>query len=69
MNPFPDGPPPRDVFRAMWKLGGSFVSGLGAAGMYADAENAELIRATWPEYWRKYSAIAALTKEQPEEKP
>ena len=38
----------------MIKYGGGFVSALGEALARADANNAQKIRLTWPEYWMKY---------------
>lgn len=47
-----------DVIQAMFKFGGSFVKGLATAAFAADPENMAKIKATWPEYWAKYRALA-----------
>lgn len=47
------------VIEAMMRFGGSFVSALGQAAMYADPENLRRMKRTWPEYWERYEAMAA----------
>jgi hypothetical protein len=42
--------------------GGSFVSHLGKAAFFADAENLAKIKNTWPEYWKKYTEMAEKEK-------
>jgi len=42
------------VARAMKKYGGSFVSMIGRALLYADPINQQKIKDTWPEYWEEY---------------
>lgn len=46
------------VIEAMKKYGGSFASHLAQAASCADAENLEKIKATWPEYWQRYTEMA-----------
>jgi hypothetical protein len=46
------------VIDAMIKYGGGFVSRLGEAARHADDDNLKRIKATWPEYWLKYTAVA-----------
>lgn len=48
----------RDVADAMVRFGGSFVQALGRAFYTADAENQQKIKATWPEYWLRYTQTA-----------
>lgn len=43
-----------NVAQAMIKYGGSFVESLGKALLQADHINAQKIKDTWPEYWKKY---------------
>ena len=46
------------VTSAMIAHGGSFVAALGALFQRADAENAERLKAAFPEYWARYTALA-----------
>lgn len=46
------------VIEAMEKYGGSFVAALALAARRADADNLAKIKATWPEYWQQYAAMA-----------
>lgn len=41
---------------AMLRHGGHFVQALARAAQMADSENLAKIKATWPEYWRRYAA-------------
>ena len=43
---------------AMRRWGGSFVNCLALAFMAADADNFATLRAAFPGYWEKYSALA-----------
>ena len=52
---------------AMVKLGGSFVSALGEAGLRADAINLQLIKKTWPEYWKQYEVMGRKLKKEDSE--
>ena len=52
-----------NVLDAMLAYGGGFVGALALAAKLADKENLRRIKATWPEYWRQYSAMAAQDKE------
>jgi hypothetical protein len=59
--PFPSKPSVIEdtyVAEAMKEQGGSFVKGLGELFFLADPYNRELIKATWPEYWGQYLALA-----------
>jgi hypothetical protein len=53
----------RKTIEAMMEYGGSFVRKLGAAALVADQENLAKIKATWPEYWAKYSRMAKQLSE------
>ncbi len=46
------------VILAMKRYGGDFVSRLGDAAFYADAENLRLIKETWPVIWMRYADAA-----------
>lgn len=46
------------VIEAMKKYGGSFASHLAQAASCADADNLAKIKATWPEYWKRYAEMA-----------
>ena len=48
----------RKVSKAMKKYGGNFTSCLGIALTNADNENAQKIKATWPEYWAHYLKLS-----------
>lgn len=39
---------------AMSNYGGSFVKALAKAARFADPSNLELIKKTWPKYWKDY---------------
>lgn len=47
-----------DVVDAMRRFGGSFVQALAQCHRLADAVNKEKIKATWPEYWERYTQTA-----------
>lgn len=47
------------VITAMIKYGGGFVRRLGEAARHADDENMRRIKAAWPDYWAKYTEMAA----------
>jgi len=42
---------------AMTKYGGEFVQRLASALRVADPDNLARCKATWPEYWTRYSEI------------
>ena len=49
----------------LWQMrvnGGGFASALAEAAYRADAVNLAKIKATWPDLWLKYSALANLKK-------
>lgn len=46
------------VSMAMRDYGGSFVKCLGKLLLLADEDNVAKIKATWPEYWKKYEEFA-----------
>jgi hypothetical protein len=46
------------IIKAMKCYGGSFVQALAAAAHCADETNLNRIKATWPECWMQYSAMA-----------
>lgn len=46
------------VIEAMQKYGGSFIKALADAAERADQENLAKIKATWPEYWQRYTEMA-----------
>ncbi len=48
----------RHVLLAMKKYGGSFVMRLGDAGLYADTENLNTLKAAFPVLWEWYSRLA-----------
>jgi len=48
----------RKVVLAMKQYGGSFISTLGHAAMFADEDNLAKIKATWSDEWEKYTAFA-----------
>jgi hypothetical protein len=51
--------PDSAVIEAMIAYGGSFVRALGQAALCADPENREIIKRSWPHYWRKHLTLAA----------
>ena len=50
--------PDHIVIETMMRYGGSFAKSLAYAARFADPENLEKIKKTWPEYWQKYSEMA-----------
>ena len=48
-----------EIVEAMERYGGSFVQALAKAFQAADEENQRRIKATWPEYWKRYDDLAA----------
>ena len=50
--------PDHVVLETMMRYGGSFARALAQAARFADPENLKRIKATWPELWAKYSAMA-----------
>lgn len=48
----------RLVAMSMEELGGSFVSRLGKALIHADRDNAQRIKAAFPEYWEEHLDLA-----------
>lgn len=48
------------IIDAMIEYGGEFAKRLAMAYRVADSENREKIKATWPEYWAKYTAMARM---------
>ncbi len=54
---------------AMMKYGGEFVKLLGQAFRYADGRNQAKIKATWPEYWEKYSELGEKLRTKEALKP
>lgn len=54
----------RGVIDAMATYGGSFVTRLAEAAMVADGQNLARIKATWPEYWSQYKAMAKRKQER-----
>lgn len=55
----------RRVLYAMQRFGGGFIQALAEAFLHADQQNRAKIKATWPEYWSKYSEMAKSMKEEP----
>jgi hypothetical protein len=53
----------KQTINTMMEYGGSFVRKLGAAAYVADEENLAKIKATWPDYWAKYSRMAKQLSE------
>jgi hypothetical protein len=51
----------------MQKFGGSFVKALSQCIVVADPDNTNRIKQAFPDYWRKYSAIAANTSAERQE--
>lgn len=47
------------IIEAMSRYGGSFVKALAEAWRRADPVNRNLIKDTWPEYWERYTKLAA----------
>jgi hypothetical protein len=47
-----------DIIQAMRRFGGSFVRALAEAAQAADDVNFAKLKATWPEYWKKYADLA-----------
>jgi len=50
------------VTEAMRRYGGSFVKELGKLCRHADRQNTAKLKATFPEYWGKYSALVDKAK-------
>ena len=50
--------PDHVVLETMMRYGGSFAKSLAYAARFADQENLNRIKSTWPELWAKYSAMA-----------
>jgi hypothetical protein len=55
-----------EVAEMMMRYGGSFVQCLGKALERADPVNAAKIKATWPEYWEQYEAMAKMRRNDDE---
>jgi len=53
-----------EIAYCMQKYGGAFVKALSQVIVLADPANVEKVKAAWPEYWEKYSTIAASKDEQ-----
>ena len=53
-----------DILGAMAKYGGSFVSRLAEAWMYADASNREKLRETFGDYWNEYKVMVEHKKKR-----
>jgi hypothetical protein len=45
---------------AMEQYGGSFVKALAVAARRADPDNLAKIKATWPEYWQRYTEMVEM---------
>lgn len=50
------------ITEAMIRYGGSFVRDLGKLCRHADRQNTAKLRATFPEYWERYSKLVEKTK-------
>lgn len=48
------------VITTMQVYGGRFVQALAEAARWAEVENLAKLKATWPEYWLKYSQMAEV---------
>ena len=48
-----------DTIGAMLQFGGGFVVQLARLYQSADANNRARIQAAWPEYWQRYTELAA----------
>lgn len=51
-----------DIIAAMSKYGGDFVKQLAYLWQRGDSDNKDRIKATWPEYWIRYTEYAILEK-------
>ena len=51
-----------DTIGAMMTFGGGFVEQLARLYQSADANNRARIQAAWPEYWQRYTELAALRR-------
>ena len=51
-----------DVLRTMERDGGSFVSHLAKAWMFADDDNERKLRMAFPEYWEEYERMLDLNE-------
>ena len=51
-----------DTIGAMIQFGGGFVEQLARLYHRADADNRARIQAAWPEYWQRYTELAALRR-------
>lgn len=51
-----------DTIGAMMQFGGGFVEQLARLYHRADADNRARIQAAWPEYWQRYTELAALRR-------
>lgn len=52
------------VTEAMLQMGGSFVQGLAALYRKADHTNQVKLKAAFPDYWNKYTELAAARPER-----
>jgi hypothetical protein len=49
-----------EIVAAMERYGGSFCEQLAKLYARADEENRRRIKATWPEFWRRFGNLLAL---------
>jgi hypothetical protein len=52
----------QQIIEEMQHSGGGFVSALGVAASKADSRNLERIKLAFPEYWKAYETMAALSE-------
>ncbi len=57
-----------ELFKAMARFGGGFVSQLGLAGLQADKVNTARLLKAFPDYVLTYTTFAEMVKKQNEEK-
>ena len=46
------------IIETMLRYGGGFAKALARAAELADSDNLRRIKQGWPDYWRRYSALA-----------
>jgi hypothetical protein len=49
-----------EIFKAMILWGGSFVQGIGRAGLFADEVNIKRLRRAFPDYFLQYTTLAEM---------
>lgn len=59
----------RDTIGAMLQFGGGFIVQLARLYQSTDPGNQQRIRAAWPEYWQKYTELAAHRHAKAEGQP